>query len=155
MPDDSKLMKWGVLIAAGIIIIRIFLEQVGAPEGLAFLLGVAWLYFILPVLFALCIRAKNAASPFSRLFKDVVLFAVYTRLMVMATYMLAYVFSWPAQRFAYPGGNVGGNVGFWTGILFIPVRNLAIWIVMATIIGMILGSITLLLRHAPSAGAEA
>jgi hypothetical protein len=152
MSGDSSLIKWGVLIAAVIIVVRIVLEQIGTPESISFIFGVAWLYFILPILFAFRIRARKEASPYKSLFISVLLFAFYTRVIVMLTYILAYFLRWQAPRFAYPGGNVGENVGVWTGILIIPLRNVLIWVVMSTIIGMILGSITLLVkRKAPEA----
>jgi hypothetical protein len=150
MWDDSKVMRWGVLIAAAIIIVRIVLEQTGVPDSICLIFGVAWLYFIFPVLFAVGIRVRKDASPYKRLFKDIFLFLIYTRVMVMVTYMLAYVFSWSAQRFAYPGGNVGENVSVLSGILLLPLRNLLIWVVMAGIIGMIIGSIALLLTRKAS-----
>ena len=155
MSNDSKVMRWGVIIATAIIIVRIVLEQLGSPARINNIFGVAWLYFILPILFAIAIRAQNGATPYRSLLKDILLFAVYTRLMVMITYVLAYIFSWKSRRFAYPGGNVGENVGIWTGILLIPLRNFFIWIVMATIIGMILGFITLLLKRKASTQASA
>jgi hypothetical protein len=155
MSNDSKVMRWGVIIAAVIIVARIVLEQAGMPGSINNIFGVAWLYFIFPVLFALSIRGRGAASPYKSLLKDVVLFALYTRLMVMVTYMLAYVLRWSAPRFAYPGGNVGEGVGIWTGMLLIPLRNVLIWIVMATVVGMIIGSITRLLRRKASASVPA
>ena len=108
MSDDSKVMRWGVLIAAAIIVVRIALEQGGAPESINIIFGVAWLDFILPVLFALKIRAKNDIAPYKSLLKDVVLFGIYTRLMVMVTYMLAYFLKWKVPRFST---RLGGNVG--------------------------------------------
>lgn len=155
MSNDRKLMQVGVVLAALIIVVRIVLEQAGAPQTVNNILGVAWLYFLFPVLFAAAIRARQYDSPYKVLLKDVVLFAVYTRLMVMVTYMLAYFLKWKAPRFAATmGGNVGGNVSLWTGLLFIPVRNVLIWVVFAAIVGMIIGSVTLLLnRKKPAAAA--
>ena len=148
MSDDRKVMRIGVVIAAIIIVARIVLEQIGASQMINNIFGVAWLYFILPVLFALAIRAKEYASPYKTLLKDVVLFAVYTRVMVMVTYMAAYFLRWNAPRFALSmGGNVGDNVSLLSGLLFIPVRNALIWVVAATIVGMIIGSVTLLLNR--------
>jgi hypothetical protein len=148
MSDNSKIMQRGVIIAAMILLIRIMLEQVGAPEMVNNIFGVAWLYIIVPVLFAVSIRARECSNPYKVLLKDVLLFGVYTRLMVMITYMLAYFFRWNAPRFALSrGGNVGENVGTFMGVLIIPVRNALIWIVMVTILGMIIGSVTLLLKH--------
>ncbi|MBN1567146.1 MAG: hypothetical protein JXA73_04830 [Acidobacteria bacterium] len=146
MPDDSKVMRWGLIFAALVLVVRIVLEQAGAPEKVNLIFGVAWLYFILPALFALGIRARNDVHLFKSLLKDVVLFALCTRVMVMITCMLAYIFRWEQSHY-YPGGNVGENVGAWTGLVIIPVRNLVIWVVMATIVGMIVGSITLLLKR--------
>jgi hypothetical protein len=71
--------------------------------------------------------------------------------MVMITYMMAYVFNWTAPRFIYPGGNIGPNVNALTGILLIPLRNILIWVVLATILGMIIGSITLFVKRADPA----
>jgi hypothetical protein len=151
MTNESKVMRWGLILAAAVIVLRIALEQLGASEKLTSFFGVAWLYFVFPVLFALSIRAHNTAGPYKSLLKDVLLFALCTRVMVMITYMLAYVFSWKPIRFAHPGGTVGENVGVWAGIFFIPLRNLLAWVLMATIIGMIIGSITLLLKRKASA----
>jgi len=158
MSDDRKAMKTGVLIAAIVIVLRIVLEQAGAPGAINFIFGVAWLYFILPVLFALSIRMKAYAGPYRILLKDVFLFAVYTRVMVMITYMLAYVFKWKAPRFsAGMGGNVGDNIDALTGLLVIPLRNALFWIVMAVFVGMIIGSVVLLLKRrktTPAAGTQ-
>ena len=155
MPDESKVMRWGLILAAAVIVLRIVLEQAGAPEKLSFFFGVAWLFFIFPVLFALSIRVHNVASPFKSLLKNVLLFVLCTRLMVMITYMLAYIFSWKASRFAFPAGTVGENVSVWAGMFFIPLRLLLIWIVIATILGMLIGSITLLLKREGSSPAAA
>jgi hypothetical protein len=148
MSDDRKVMRVGLVLAAIIIVVRIVLEQTGAPESINNIFGVAWLYFLFPALFALGIRAREHAGPYKLLLKDVVLFAVYTRVMVAVTYMLAYFFKWNAPRFGLAGGgNVGDNVSLVNGALLIPVRNAIIWIVLATVVGMIIGSVTLLLSR--------
>ena len=150
MSDDRKVMQIGVIVAAIIIVARIVLELAGAPLSVNNVFGVAWLYFIMPVLFALAIRAKASAGPYIGLLKDVVLFGVYTRLMVMVTYIAAYFLKWNAPRFTTAGGgNVGENVSLLSGVLIIPVRNALIWVVFVTIVGMIIGSITLLIRRKP------
>ena len=152
--NESKgtgpLMKLGIILAAVIIILRIILEQAGAPEIANNIFGVAWLYFIFPVLFAVRIGKDQATGRVKALLNNVVLFALYTRLMVMVSYMAAYAFQWRAPRFsAAMGGNVGPDVGPLSGVLIIPVRNALIWVVGATIIGMIIGGITLMLRRKP------
>ena len=150
------LMKAGVLVAACIIVVRIILEQFGAPESVNNIFGVAWLYLVFPVLFALRIAASGEPGPFKTLFKTLLLFGVYTRLMVMASYMLAFLFKWQAPRFSLKmGGNVGPDVSALQGLLVIPVRNALIWIVMATVLGMIIGGIILFRKRKPAPPAQA
>jgi len=141
-------LKYGLLLAGIIIIVRVVLELLGAPAGVNSIFGVAWLYLIMPIVFAFVITGAGVSSPQKVLFKNALLFAIYTRIMVLVTYMLAYVFRWQAPRFrTSQGGNVGENVGILTGMLLIPVRNALIWIVFAVIVGMILGGITVWLRR--------
>lgn len=148
--STGKIMKTGVILAAVIIVLRIILEHLGAPSTVNAVFGVAWLYFLLPVCLALRIAATAEASPFKGLFLDVLLFGVYTRLMVMLTYMIAYFLKWKAPRFsASQGGVVGDNVTPLMGLLVIPARNAVYWIIFAVIVGMILGGITLLIARKP------
>jgi hypothetical protein len=133
-------MKAGVIAAACIIVVRIILEQMGSPESVNNIFGVAWLYLVFPVLFALRIAASGEPGPFKALFKNLLLFGVYTRLMVMATYMVAYLLNWQAPRFSTKmGGNVGPDVSALQGLLVVPVRNALIWIVTILVVGMIIG----------------
>jgi len=142
-----SLMRTGLVLAAVIIIVRIILEQLGAPNAINTVFGVAWLYFVFPVLFALPIAAGGEAGGFKKLIKNLLLFALGTRLMVAVTYVLAYFFQWQAPRFsADGGGNVGPNVTPLAGILAIPAINALIWVVFATLIGMIIGGITLKIK---------
>jgi hypothetical protein len=143
----GSLLKTGLILAAVIIIIRIVLEQVGAPESVNRIFGVAWLYFIFPVLFALRIAADGGAGGFKRLVKDLFFFALYTRLMVAVTYVLAYFLQWQAPRFsAAGGGTVGPDITPVAGILAIPAFNAVIWIITAVIFGGIIGGITLAIK---------
>lgn len=154
MPNDQStqaLLKSGTVVAAVIIVVRIILEQFGAPEMINNIFGVAWLYLMMAVLFALRLARAGAPSPYKALLKYVVLFGVYTRILVMLTYMAAYRFNWQAPRFSGKmGGNVGPDISPLQGYLIIPLRNALIWIVMATIVGMIIGGITLRLCRKPS-----
>jgi hypothetical protein len=152
----GSLMKAGILAAACIIVVRIVLEQVGAPESVNNIFGVAWLYLIFPVLFALRIAASGEPGPFKALLKTLLLFGVYTRLMVMATYMLAYLLKWQAPRFSTKmGGNVGPDVGAFQGLLVVPVRNALIWIVMVILVGMIIGGAVLFAKRKGAPPAQA
>ena len=144
-------MRTGVMLAAAILVVRIVLEQLGAPEAINNIFGVAWLYFIFPVLFALRILKQGVPNPYKALSADLLLFAVYTRLMVAVTYAAAYRFQWQAPRFGHTmGGNVGPGVSPIQGFIVIPLRNALVWIVFAVVVGMIIGGITLCLRRRAS-----
>ena len=153
--NTRSMMKWPLIVAAVLVVVRMVLEQAGAPEAANNIFGVAWLYFLVPVYFAYQIGASGAASPFKALFKKLLLFTIYTRLMIMPTYWLAYRLQWEAPRFSLElGGVVGDDVTALSGYLLIPVRNLLIWVGMATVIGMVLGSITLWIRRRKPAAKE-
>lgn len=152
-------MKTPLFIAAGLIVVRIVIELLGAPESINNLFGVAWLYFLVPIYFAFLLTKAGNANPFKTLFKDTVLYAFYTRLMVMVTYWLAYIFEWSAPRFSV---NLGGVVGSGSnliygdfpngmsalyGFLIIPITNIFFWVISATIVGVITGGIALLVRR--------
>jgi len=145
--STGSLMRIGLVLAVVIIALRIGLEHLGASQSINNIFGVAWLHLILPVLFAWRIATFSDSHRFMALFKNVFLFTLCTRLMVLVTYMLAYLFQWEAPRFSVKmGGSVGGNVSPFMGLVLIPVRNAIFWIILATATGMIIGGLTLWLR---------
>ena len=105
--------------------------------------------FLVPIYFALGLAEANVASPFKDLCKAVVVYVTFTRLMVLPTYWLAYAFQWTAPRFSLErGGVVGEGVSPVMGYVVIPVRNAVSWILVASIVGMLIGSAVLyLFRH--------
>ncbi len=147
--DTRNMLKWPLIIAAIVIVLRIILEQLGAPEGVSNIFGVAWLHLIVPFYLAHQISAAESGRPYQALFKNLSLYTVYARLMVMLTYWLAYALQWQSPRFlaGEQGGNVGEGISALQGYLVIPVRNAIVWIVMATIVGMALGSILLVIKR--------
>lgn len=149
MPDDTRgMMKWPLIIAAVLVVLRTVLEQAGAPDNVNNVFGVAWLYFVVPCYFAFRISAGSQANPFKTLLKKLLVYTTYTRLMIMPTYWLAYLLHWKASRFGLQmGGVVGEGVDPLSGYLLIPGRNALIWILAATVVGMVLGSVTLLIRR--------
>lgn len=145
--DPVNRLKWPLIVAAILVVLRIVLEKLGAPESINNLLGVAWLHILVPFYLAYQIQASESARPYRVLFKDLFLYTLYTRLMVLVTYWMAYLWQWQSPRFLLDrGGNVGEGIGPLQGYLVIPVRNLVVWIVMAMVIGMVLGSILLLIK---------
>jgi hypothetical protein len=157
MTDSTKRMwMWPLLVAAAIVIVRVVLEQLGAPESVNFVFGVVWLYFIVPFYFASLIAGSGVARPYFQLFKSLVMFSLYTRLMVLPTYWLAYAFQWTAIRFRLDaGGVVGEGVSPLQGLLIIPGLNAFTWIVFAVIVGMLLGGVMLYIRRRKLAQAAA
>jgi hypothetical protein len=146
------MMKWPLIIAAVLVVLRVVLEQLGAPESVNNIFGVAWLYFIVPFYFAFRISATGEPKPYRALLKNLFLFSLYTRLMIMPTYWLAYAFKWTAPRFGLQmGGVVGDGVSPFQGYVWVPLRNAIFWIVLATLLGMILGGVTLLIRRRAAA----
>lgn len=156
--DTGNWLKWPLIVAATVVVLRIILEQLGAPDSINNLLGVAWLHFLVPFYLAYQVQSSGSDRPYRALIKNLFLYTLYTRLMVLATYWMAYLWQWQSPRFLLArGGNVGEGIGPFQGILVIPGRNLVVWIVMAMVIGMALGSILLLIkgRGNRTAGADA
>jgi hypothetical protein len=149
MIEKSKgMMKWWLIVAAVLVVLRVVLEQLGVPESVNNIFGVAWLYFVVPIVFAFAISKSGEPKRFKALVKNLLIFSTITRLMIMPTYWLAYAREWGAPRFSLDmGGVVGDGVTPLQGYLIYPIRNALVWIVFATLLGMILGGITLLLRR--------
>ncbi|MGH7594756.1 MAG: hypothetical protein ACREOI_00300 [bacterium] len=141
-------MKWPLVIAAILVVARIVFEQMGASENVNNIFGVAWLYFLAPIYFAVQIANSGVAKPFLELVKSTAIFTAYTRLMIMPTYWLAYMNGWTAPRFSITqGGVVGEGMTPLKAYLLIPVRNALIWTVFATVVGAIIGGITLAIKR--------
>jgi hypothetical protein len=149
MTEKSKgMMKWWLIVAAVLVVLRVVLEQIGVPEVVNNVFGVAWLYFVVPIVFAFAISKSGEPKRFKVLVKNLLIFTTITRLMVMPTYWFAYALRWAAPRFSLDmGGVVGEGVTPLQGYLIVPIRNAVAWVVFATLLGMILGGITLLLRR--------
>jgi hypothetical protein len=154
-------MKWPLIVAAALVVGRIVIEQLGAPEMVNNIFGVAWLYFLVPIYFARQIAVSGDPKPFKSLIKSTALYAAYTRLMVLPTYWLAYVFNWTAPRFSSAQGGVVAADGAepvtpLMAYLIIPVRNALVWILFATIVGGLVGWITFaILRRGVAAKSHA
>ncbi len=153
MTDIKSLIKLPLVIAVVVIICRLIVEQVGAPEMLNMIFGITWLHLLVPFYLASRIAKAGAAKPFLNLLASLSVFTLAVRILVAATYSLAYALSWEAPRFQLAGGGVvGEGVTPLEGYLLIPLQNLVITGVALIVIGMILGGITLaiLRRRAPA-----
>ena len=148
MANGNNMMKWPLVAAAVLIVVRVVLEQAGSPESINNAFGVVWLHFLVPFYFAGHIFKSGAARPYWELFRNLLLYTTYTRLMIIPTYWLAYWLQWTAPRFGSTmGGVVGDDITPIYGYLWIPLRNAGLWIVSAMVVGMILGGVTLMIRR--------
>lgn len=139
-----SLLKGPLLLAAAVIVLRVLAEQVGAPESVNKILGVTWLFFLVPIFFALRIAATRDQHPYKTLFMKTALYVALVRLMLIPVYWLAYTFSWSAPRFASDqGGVVGDGITPFNGYVFIPFAALLAWVVAATLFGGGLGAAVL------------
>ena len=105
----KALLKWPLIVTLTVIVLRIILEESGAPQSVNAIFGVAWLQLLMPFYFGVALAENRELPPFVTLAKLVVLYSLCARLMVFVTYSLAYVFQWSAPRFSVQGGGVVGE----------------------------------------------
>jgi len=137
-----KNIKGPLILTLVVIVVRILLEEMGAPGVITNILGVFWLAF--PV--AVGVAASQEAHPYKTLVKLIVVYGVCARLMVALSYSLAYVFAWSAPRFS-GGGVVGEEVTALQGLLLMPAFNLVPGLIMAIGAGLLVGPATLAIRR--------
>src|SRR5262245_8398770 len=143
------LMKWPLIIAAILIVLRIVLERAGAPDSVNNIVSVAVFYVLIaPLYFAFRIAGANVDRPYRVLLKTTILFTTLARAMVIPTYWLAYIYQWPQERFSVSqNGVVGPSVTPFQGFVSIPVVALLIWILISLVVGGGLGSILIAIKR--------
>jgi hypothetical protein len=135
------ILKWPLIIAAIVVVLRVVVEQTGAPNAVANLFSIVALHFLIgPVYFAIRIAKAGMPRPYAMLFKLIAIYVVLTRAMVLPTYWLARIYEWPQPRFA---GLSGPDVPFFVGFIAIPFITAAFWIVASLVFGGIVGSVIL------------
>jgi len=139
-------IKWPLILNLVVIVVRVLLEEMGAPGALSNIFSVAWLAFLIPIYFAVGMAASGEAHPYKALIKLIVLYGVGVRLMVAVSYSLAYAFAWSAPRFS-GGGVIGEEVTALQGLLLTPAFNLVPGLIMAIGSGLLVGPATLAIRR--------
>jgi hypothetical protein len=135
------ILKWPLILAAVVTILRVVVEQSGAPASTTNLFSVVAIHLVIaPLYFALRIAASGIPRPYATQFKLTVLFVVLARAMVLPTYWLGYIFQWHQERFSQM---LGPNVSPFVGYIGVPFGTAAVWIVISTIFGGIMGSIVI------------
>lgn len=143
------ILKWPLVIAAIVVVVRVILERSGATPRVSGLFSVVALYLLIcPLYFAFRIGGSDIPRPYRALLKTVALYAALARAMVIPTYWLAYIYQWPEPRFSTSqGGVVGPNVTPFLGYIAIPFVAAIAWIIGSVIIGGGLGSIVVAIRR--------
>lgn len=139
----SKL-KGPFILTLVVIVVRIVLEEMGAPGTITSILGVFWLALLFAIYFAIGLAASGEAHPYKALLKLIVGYGVGARLMVAVSYSLAYVFDWSAPRFAAPGGE---EVTALQGLLLAPLSNFVLGLIMVIGAGLLVGPVVLAIRR--------
>jgi hypothetical protein len=141
MKSETGILKWPLIVAAIVVVVRVVFERMGVPESINNVLSIAALHtIIVPVYIAIALGRRRSDRPFATLFKLIAIYAVLTRLMILPTYWAARVFEWTNSRF---GGLWGDGVDPVTGFVAVPLGTAAIWIVTSIVVGGLLGSIVL------------
>src|SRR3989442_15025113 len=84
------ILKWPLIIAAFLVVVRVVLERAGAPETINNIFSVVVFYVLIaPLYFAFRIAGSGIAAPYKNLLKTTALFTALARSMVIPTYWLA------------------------------------------------------------------
>ena len=87
MKSETGILKWPLIIAAIVVVVRVVFERMGVPETINNLLSIAAMHtIIVPVYIAIQLGRRNAARPFFSLFLQIAVYAVLTRIMILPTY---------------------------------------------------------------------
>ena len=141
------MLKWPLIIAAIFVIGRVALERSGAGWISNFVSVSVLHMLIFPLYFAWRISNSGISYPYRALLKNVTLFAVLARLMVVPTYWLAYIYQWPAARFSEENVGVVGPGVTPLGAFLVPLGLAFSWIIGSVIIGGAVGSIVIAVRR--------
>ena len=144
------ILKWPLILAAVVVVVRVVVERAGAPVSVSSLLSVAALHTLLvPLYFAIRIGTNGVQRPYWTLIKLVGIYVVLTRAMIIPTYWLARIYGWTEPRF----GGLAGSDPF-TGFIGIPFATAAMWIGASLVFGGLIGSIVIFALRSRMAPAQ-
>ncbi len=139
-------IKVPLIVTLVVIVVRILLEEMGAPGAISNVFGVFWLAILVAIYFAVGLAASREAHPYKALLKLIVIYGVCARLMVAVSYSLAYAFAWSAPRFS-GGGAVGEEVTALQGYLLNPAFNIVPGLLLTIVPGLLVGPAVLAIRR--------
>jgi hypothetical protein len=135
------ILKWPLIIAAVVVALRVVVERAGGSPVLSNALSVAVLHTLLaPIYFASRLAGSGVERPYRALLKLILLYAVWTRAMVILVYWLARIYEWPESRFY---GLWGPDVNAFEGFIGVPFVTALSWIVGSLLVGGAVGSVVL------------
>jgi hypothetical protein len=152
MKSETGILKWPLIIAAIVVVVRVICERMGVPETVNNLLSIAAMHtVIVPVYIGIQLGRRKSERAFLTLFKLIALYAVLTRIMILPTYWAGRIFQWTNNRF---GGLWGEGVDAFRGFVAVPLVTAAMWIVASIVIGGVIGSIVLAVTRKVSHGSS-
>jgi len=132
------ILKWPLVIAAVVLVLRVINERAGGPPLLSSALSVVVLHTLLaPIYFAIRIAGSSAERPYKALLKLILTYVVWTRAMLIPVYWLARIFEWPEPRFY---GLWGADVNAFVGFIGVPFVTALFWIVISVVVGGAIGA---------------
>jgi hypothetical protein len=137
------ILKWPLIVAVVVIVLRIVVERAGAPRSVSNLFSVVALHtLIVPIYVAIRLGKSTVPRPYTVLFKSILIYVLSTRAMLLVVYWLARIFNWQESRFAGLAESTP-LIGF----IVIPFATAAFWIVASLIVGGAIGSATLVIMN--------
>jgi len=133
------ILKWPLIVAAIVVVLRVIVERAGAPAAVSNILSVAALTTVLgPLYFALQTGLARKPRPNVMLIQLIFIYALCARAMVLPTYWAARIFNWTESRFA--GVDAPNPL---VGFIALPLITAVFWIAASMVIGSAIGFITL------------
>jgi hypothetical protein len=134
----KDILRWPLIVAAVVVVLRVLLERAGAPATVTNLFSVVALHLVIaPVYFGIRVGLSGQPRPYLTLITLVASFVVMTRAMIIPIYWLAHIQGWEQQRFGGLGPDTPPFIAYFT----IPFGTAALWIVATLVIGNVLGSV--------------
>jgi hypothetical protein len=136
--DLKGILKWPLILAAVVVVLRVVNERSGGPPALSNALSVAALHTLLaPVYFAIRLAGSGVERPYAALLRLILVYAVWTRAMLIPVYWLARIFEWPESRF---DGLYGPDANAFVGFIGVPFVTALFWIVISVVVGGAIGA---------------
>lgn len=136
----KDILRWPLIIAAIVVVLRVVLELAGAPNTVTRLLSAVALHLVIaPVYFGIRLGLSGQPRPYRTLIMLVASFVVIARAMIIPVYWLAHIEGWEQQRFGGLGPDTPPFIAYFT----IPFATAAFWIAASLVIGNALGSVAL------------